>query len=149
MEFVAKSIRQRLHDGARYRDIRVLLGDVEAYQLQLKTIFDQYQIPFYLGRSEAMIHHPLIQVIESLGRIKQFNYHTEDVINLLKTGLYSDLTQAEVDAFEQYLRFAEVKGATKFHKPFTSNRQGKFNLEELNTLRERVVEPPVPFFSQR
>ena len=47
LEFVAKSIRQRLHDGARYRDIRVLLGDVEAYQLQLKTIFfDQYQIPF-------------------------------------------------------------------------------------------------------
>ena len=41
LEFVAKSIRQRLHDGARYRDIRVLLGDVEAYQLQLKTIFDQ------------------------------------------------------------------------------------------------------------
>ena len=56
-------------------------------------------------------------VIESLGRIKQFNYQTEDVINLLKTGLYSDLTQAEVDAFEQYLGFAEVKGATKFHKP--------------------------------
>ena len=149
LEFVAKSIRQRLHDGARYRDIRVLLGDVEAYQLQLKTIFDQYQIPFYLGRSEAMVHHPLIQVIESLGRIKQFNYQTEDVINLLKTGLYSDLTQAEVDAFEQYLRFAEVKGATKFHKPFTSNRQGKFNLEELNALRERVVESLAPFFSQR
>lgn len=39
LEYVAKSIRQRLHDGARYRDIRVLLGDVEAYQLQLKTIF--------------------------------------------------------------------------------------------------------------
>lgn len=149
LEFVAKSIRQRLHDGARYRDIRVLLGDVEAYQLQLKTIFDQYQIPFYLGRSEAMVHHPLIQVIESLGRIKQFNYQTEDVINLLKTGLYSDLTQEEVDAFEQYLRFAEVKGATKFHKPFTSNRQGKFDLEALNDLRERVVEPLVPFFSQR
>ena len=149
LEYVAKSIRQRLHDGARYKDIRLLLGDVEAYQLQLKTIFDQYQIPFYLGRSEAMVHHPLIQVIESLGRIKQFNYQTEDVINLLKTGLYSDLTQAEVDAFEQYLGFAEVKGATKFHKPFTSNRQGKFNLEKLNTLRERVVEPLALFFSQR
>ncbi len=37
----------------------------------------------------------------------------------------------------------------KFHKPFTSNRQGKFNLEELNVLRERVVEPLAPFFSQR
>ena len=95
-----------------------MLGDVEAYQLQLKTIFDQYQIPFYLGRSEAMVHHPLIQVIESLGRIKQFNYQTEDVINLLKTGLYSDLTQAEVDAFEQYLGFAGSKGCYKISQAF-------------------------------
>ena len=42
----AKSIRQRLHDGARYRDIRVLLGDVEAYQLQLKTILTSIRFPF-------------------------------------------------------------------------------------------------------
>lgn len=34
--------------------------------------------------------------------------------------------------------FLKLAGTTKFHKPFTSNRQGKFNLEELNTLRERV-----------
>ena len=150
LEFVAKSIRQRLHDGARYRDIRVLLGDVEAYQLQLKTIFDQYQIPFYLGRSEAMVHHPLIQVIESLGRIKQFNYQTEDVINLLKTGLYSDLTQEEVDAFEQYLRFAEVKGATKFYKPFTSNRQGKFNFgrAQYSPRTRRRTSSPLLFTAQ-
>ena len=53
LEYVAKSIRQRVHDGARYKDIRVLLGDVEAYRLQLKTIFDQYQIPFYLGRTSG------------------------------------------------------------------------------------------------
>ena len=51
-----------------------------------------------------MVHHPLIQVIESSRvRIKQFNYQTEDVINLLKTGLYSDLTQAEVDALSNTL----------------------------------------------
>ena len=65
-----------------------------------------------------MVHHPLIQVIESLGRIKQFNYQTEDVINLLKTGLYSDLTQAEVDAFEQYLRLCGSKGCYKISQAF-------------------------------
>ena len=84
VEFVAKSIRQRLHDGARYRDIRVLLGDGSLSTHSSRPFFDQYQIPFCLGRSEAMVHHPLIQVIESLEAIKQFNYQTEDVINLLK-----------------------------------------------------------------
>ena len=78
LEYVAKSIRQRLHDGARYKDIRLLFGDVEAYQLQLKTIFDQYQIPFYLGRSESMSQHPLVQFLESLERLKRYNFQTED-----------------------------------------------------------------------
>jgi len=64
LEAVARSIRKRLYEGARYKDIRVLLGDVDAYQLQLKTIFDQYQIPFYLGKSESMAQHPLVQWVE-------------------------------------------------------------------------------------
>ena len=97
-----------------------------------------------------MVHHPLIQVIESLGRIKQFNYQTEDVINLLKTGLYSDLTQAEVDAFEQYLRFAGSKGVLQnFTSLLPAIVRASLIWKKLNTLRERVVEPLVPFFSQR
>ncbi|WP_241353687.1 exodeoxyribonuclease V subunit gamma, partial [Escherichia coli] len=90
-------IRQRVHDGVRYKDIRLLLGDVEAYQLQLKTIFDQYQIPYYLGRSESMAQHPLVQFVESLERLKCYNFQLEDLLNLLKTGLYGDLTQEELD----------------------------------------------------
>jgi len=108
LEYVAKSIRQRVHDGVRYKDIRLLLGDVEAYQLQLKTIFDQYQIPYYLGRSESMAQHPLVQFVESLERLKRYNFQLEDLLNLLKTGLYGDLTQEELDHFEQYLRFADT-----------------------------------------
>ena len=39
---------------------------------------------------------------------------TEDVINLLKTGLYETLTREEIDHFEQYVRFAEIKGLAAF-----------------------------------
>lgn len=149
LEYVAKSIRQRIHDGARYKNIRLLLGDVEAYQLQLQTIFDQYQIPFYLGRSESMAHHPLVQFLESLERLKRYNFRTEDLLNLLKTGLYADLTQEELDHFEQYLRFAEIKGASKLSRDFTINRQDKFDLEVLNQTRRRVMEPLLDFFKSR
>ena len=149
LEYVAKSIRQRLHNGARYKDIRLLLGDVEAYQLQLKTIFDQYQIPFYLGRSESMSQHPLFQFLESLERLKRYNFQTEDLLNLLKTGLYGDLSQEELDSFEQYLRFAEIKGAAKLGRDFTINRQGKFDLNRLNTMRRSLITPLLDFFKSR
>ena len=149
LEYVAKSIRQRLHDGDRYKDIRLLLGDVEAYQLQLKTIFDQYQIPFYLGRSESMSQHPLVQFLESLERLKHYNFQTEDLLNLLKTGLYGGLSQEELDNFEQYLRFAEIKGATKLGRDFTINRQEKFDLKRLNVLRRSLITPLLDFFKSR
>ena len=149
LEYVAKSIRQRLHDGARYKDIRLLLGDVEAYQLQLKTIFDQYQIPFYLGRSESMSQHPLVQFLESLERLKRYNFQTEDLLNLLKTGLYGDLSHEELDSFEQYLRFAEIKGAAKLGRDFTINRQEKFDLKRLNVMRRSLITPLLDFFKSR
>ena len=149
LEYVAKSIRQRLHDGARYKDIRLLLGDVEAYQLQLKTIFDQYQIPFYLGRSESMAQHPLVQFLESLERLKRYNFQTEDLLNLLKTGLYGSLSQEDLDHFEQYLRFAEIKGAAKLGRDFTINRQGKFDLDRLNILRRQLMPPLLDLFKSR
>ena len=149
LEYVAKSIRQRVHDGVRYKDIRLLLGDVEAYQLQLKTIFDHYQIPYYLGRSESMAQHPLVQFVESLERLKRYNFQQEDLLNLLKTGLYGDLTQEELDHFEQYLRFADIKGAGKLAKDFTANSQGKFDLERLNHIRRRVMAPLQNFFKSR
>lgn len=149
LEYVAKSIRQRLHDGARYKDIRLLLGDVEAYQLQLKTIFDQYQIPFYLGRSESMAQHPLVQFLESLERLKRYNLQTEDLLNLLKTGLYGSLRQEELDSFEQYLRFAEIKGAAKLGRDFTINRQEKFDLKRINAMRRSLITPLLDFFKSR
>lgn len=149
LEYVAKSIRQLVHDGVRYKDIRVLLGDVEAYHLQLKTIFDQYQIPFYLGRSEAIAHHPLVQFIEALVRLKHYNFRTEDLLNLLKTGLYGHLKQEELDLFEQYIRFADVKGASKFAKDFTHNQRHKFDLVQINRLRKKIVSPLLEFFKSR
>ena len=149
LEYVAKSIRQRVHDGVRYKDIRLLLGDVEAYQLQLKTIFEQYQIPYYLGRSESMAQHPLVQFVESLERLKRYNFQLEDLLNLLKTGLYGDLTQEELDHFEQYLRFADIKGAGKLAKDFTVNSQGKFDLDRLNHIRRRIMTPLQDFFKSR
>lgn len=149
LEYVAKSIRQRVHDGARYKDIRLLLGDVEAYRLQLKTIFDQYQIPFYLGRSESMAHHPLVQFIEALVRLKRYNFRTEDLLNLVKTGLYGHLKQEELDLFEQYIRFADVKGASKFAKDFTHNQRHKFDLVQINRLRKKIVSPLLEFFKSR
>ena len=151
LELVARSIRQKLHDkpDLSYKHFRILLGDVPSYQLSLKTIFDQYQIPFYLGRSESMAHHPLTQYVESILRLKRYRFRQEDLINLLRTGLYTDLSQADIDAFEQYLRYLGINGLPAFQQIFTKSHHGKFDLERLNAIRLRVLAPLETLFASR
>ncbi len=151
LELVARSIRQKLHANPdlSYKHFRILLGDVPSYQLSLKTIFDQYQIPFYLGRSESMAHHPLTQFVESILALKRYRFRQEDLINLLRTGLYTDLSQADIDAFEQYIRYLGINGLPAFQQTFTKSHHGKFNLERLNALRLRVLTPLETLFVSR
>ena len=151
LELVARSIRQKLHQETdlSYKNFRILLGDVESYKLSLQTIFNQYQIPFYLGRSESMTHHPLTQFVESVGRLKRYYFRQEDLINLLRTGLYTDLAQEEIDSFEQYIRYLGIDGLSNFKQEFTKNYHGKFDLEKLNELRVRILNPLETLLSSR
>ena len=151
LELVARSIRQKLHQESElsYKNFRILLGDVESYKLSLQTIFNQYQIPFYLGKSESMAHHPLTQFVESIGRLKRYYFRQEDLINLLRTGLYTDLSQEEIDSFEQYLRYLGIDGLSSFKQEFTKNHHGKFDLDKLNELRDRVLSSLETLLSSR
>jgi len=138
---VAKSIRQLLADGKRYKDILVLLGDEESYKLQVGQIFRKFDIPYYFGKEETMSSHPLVQFVDSLERIKRYNYRAEDLLNLVKSGLYGGFAQEDLDLFEYYVNFADIKGRHKFLSDFTANSRDKYDLDQLNTLRSQLVEP--------
>lgn len=142
---VAKNIRQALQKGYRYKDITVLLGDVSSYRLHIGKIFDQYEIPYYLAKAEAMNQHPLVHWIDSLWRIKRYRFQGEDVMNFLKTGLYGKISQLDLDRLDSYIAYAQIKGANQFSKPFTQNNKNKFNLEVLNQLREDWLVPLIAF----
>ncbi|MGT2845550.1 ATP-dependent nuclease subunit B [Streptococcus hongkongensis] len=141
IEHIAKAIRHKLYQGYRYKDILVLLGDVEAYQAQIGPIFDKYDIPYYLGRREAILHYPLVQFVESLERCRSYNWRREDLVNLLKSGLFGCFERDWIDQFEAYLEFADINGFTKFSRTFDINSgDGKgafrFNLELINQVRD-------------
>lgn len=149
IEQVAKAIRSKLHNGYRYKDILVLLGDVDSYYLHIKTIFDKYQIPFNLSKPESMSHHPLVHFIDSLERLKRYHFKAEDLLNLLKTGLYGEFSQMELDLFEQYINYADVKGKAAFSREFIHNNKEQFDLEKINDIRQRVMAPLLIFFNSK
>ena len=140
-EHVARAIRRKLYQGYRYKDILVLLGDTDAYQLQVGKIFDKYDIPYYFGKAESMSSHPLVHFIDSLERIKRYNFRAEDVMNVLKSGLYGRLQQEELDKLEYYISYADIKGQSKFFNDFTLDNQGQFDLKQLNQWRSELISP--------
>lgn len=146
VEHVAKAIRHKLHQGYRYKDILVLLGDVDSYRLQIGKIFDKYEIPYYFGKAESMSDHPLVHFIDSLERVKRYRFRMEDVANLLKTGLYGSFTQDDLDLFEQYLIYADIKGQSKFGKEFTIAYKGEEHLAYINCMREQIIAPLLSLF---
>lgn len=149
VEHVAKAIRQKLYQGYRYKDILVLLGDVDNYKLQIGNIFDKYEIPYYFGKAESMSAHPLAHFIDSLERIKRYHFRTEDATNLFKSGLYAHFSQDDLDLFEQYLNYADVKGKSKFFKDFTITYKGQKHLEEMNVMRKQLMSPLSELFKSQ
>lgn len=71
------------------------------------------------------------------------------MINLLRTDLYTDLSQSDIDAFEQYIRYLGINGLPAFQQTFTKSHHGKFNLERLNVLRLRILAPLETLFASR
>ena len=124
----------------------MLLGDVDSYRLQIGKIFDKYEIPYYFGKAESMSDHPLVHFIDSLERVKRYRFRMEDVVNLLKTGLYGSFTQDDLDLFEQYLIYADIKGQSKFGKEFTIAYKGEEHLAYINCMREQIMAPLLALF---
>lgn len=127
IEHVAKQIRQLLFKGVRYQDILVLLGDVASDRILLPEIFKTYQIPFFYAQEKSMQDHPLIVLVEALLKIKTNHYQLNDILNLLKTELYTDrqLSLQDVYKFEVYSLQQNIRGRTKFAQEFEDLRAEK------------------------
>lgn len=144
LEQVAQSIRVKLGQGYRYKDIMVLLGDVEAYQLPLGQVFSAYAIPFYLGKAEPMANHPLVHVVDSLERLCRYQFRAEDLLNLIQSGLVGQFDQLSIDQFDRYVSYALIKGKMAFSTPFTKTN-GQFDLDQLNQTRQALLTPLLDF----
>jgi len=83
----------------RYRDIAVIVRDLEPYHDLLSSAMDAHYIPYFIDRRQNTAVHPLVEVLRLLPRLSQRRFNTEDVRLLLKTGLLP-LNHAEADELE-------------------------------------------------
>ena len=85
---MARTIREQIRDGMRYKDIAVLYRQPEVYDELINTILPQYDLPYFISQKKSMLHHPLIEFCRSVLEAVQSNYSYEPVFRAIKTDLF-------------------------------------------------------------
>ncbi|MET1248158.1 helicase-exonuclease AddAB subunit AddB [Sporolactobacillus sp. STCC-11] len=95
--------------GDRYREMTVLVRNLADYRDLIETIFQDYQIPFFIDQKSPMKHHPLIEFIRSALEAIQQNWRYEPIFRCVKTDFLIpfdfDLNEARegMDQLENYV----------------------------------------------
>ena len=88
VEAVAMEIVRLVRDdGYRYRDFALLMRNLDDYADLLQTVFTDFNIPLFMDKKDAMLNHPVIELIRSALDVINGNWRYEAVVRCLKTDL--------------------------------------------------------------
>lgn len=126
-----------------YRDIALIVGDMEGYAPYVETEFAQMGIPCYIDRTRGILLNPMIEYISSGLELYLKDFSYEAVFHYLRSGL-SDITAEETDELENYILSTGIRGYKKWSRIFTHRtsqmEEGEEALLRLNGIRQRFME---------
>lgn len=147
--YIRKLIRE---EGLTYRDIAVVIGDLEGYASYVETEFGQLEIPCFLDRTRGIVLNPMIEYIKSALQlyIRDFSYDT--VFHFLRSGM-ADISREEIDELENYVIRTGARGYRTYSRLFTrkteemqqgsgqeDTERAEETLERLNRIRQQFVD---------
>jgi len=98
-------------EGLRWREMALVVRDLELYHDLVATVFADHGIPCFIDRKRPVLHHPLAQLALAALEVVTSNWSYEAVFRCLKTDLFP-LSRPEVDRLENYVLAFGVRGAT-------------------------------------
>lgn len=132
VEAVARKILYLCREqGYRFRDVSVILRDLEPYEPLIRTVFADYHIPFFIDQKRSVMHHPLVELIRSALEVLKENWAYEPVFRYLKTDLVP-ISRKQVDLLENYVLAHGLRGTKLWtqEEPWTYRRQYALEDEE-------------------
>ncbi|MDF2725249.1 MAG: ATP-dependent helicase [Paenibacillus sp.] len=106
-EGVAREIVRLVRDeGVRWRDIAVMVRNLDSYGDLLAVTFADYGIPHFLDQKRSVLHHPAVELIRSALETAVGRWRNDAVFRCVKTELLFPLKQASNERERQNLRDA-------------------------------------------
>lgn len=127
--------------GCRYREIGVIVSNMDVYGDYLERAFERYQIPFFMDHKRSILLNSFVEHLRSLLNMMEQQFSYESVFRFLRTNL-SGFTGDEVDMLENYVLGLGIRGYKNWQKSWVRRLKTttEEELEELNHLRVRFVE---------
>lgn len=147
--YIRKLIRE---EGLTYRDIAVVIGDLEGYASYVETEFGQLEILCFLDRTRGIVLNPMIEYIKSALQlyIRDFSYDT--VFHFLRSGM-ADISREEIDELENYVIRTGARGYRTYSRLFTrkteemqqgsgqeDTERAEETMERLNRIRQQFTD---------
>jgi len=145
MTAIAVNIRKKAAQGVRYRDMALIVRDVDLYKTAIKQAFDLYEIPYFLDVQEDIFTKPTMQFFTLVLTLAVKGFTAAD---LLQLAYITHPKDEACFALENYLFKWKIDGAA-LSRPFVHNPAGfgafteedTAALQQLNAMREKLVFP--------
>ena len=121
-------------EGYRWKDISIAVGSMDVYGIDIKKVFTQYDIPYFLDYKRDIKGNPLTKFILSLLDMFIYNFRHDSVFEFLKTG-FTSLNYDEVSRLENFALQYGIQGE-KWFRPFKFNAD---NIEYFDMLRKKFT----------
>lgn len=148
-EAAASHILELMREGARCKDIVIIMRDAEKYRGIIEPALAAADIPYFFSEKTDLCSFAPVKLLLTALRIRQYNWRRNDVISHIKTGL-CDFPLRSADLFEEYINTWNISGNRFTDGDWTMNpdgyterisERGKVILKTANEIRRALCEP--------
>ncbi len=138
---VCRQIRALTREGCQYRDMAIILGDMEPYRDWIDIETKVFGIPCFLDETNNLRMNPLVELSEGALEILSGGFQLDAVLRFLRSGI-SSFSLPEADRLELYMVAYGLRGRKAYENAFVYTKKLELSaeeLQELNALRERLL----------
>lgn len=139
---VAMDINHKvINEDYRFKDIIVVPCDASSYNKNIKLIFREYEIPFFIDEKRSIISSPIIKTIIAVLNLIDSKFRAEDILMFLKNG-FSKICDNECDVFENHLIKRKLKGEMFFDDSYFEPEyfyESEYEKNVVNEVRNYIV----------
>lgn len=141
---VTKMLQLIQQNGYRYRDIAVVVSDINSYGELMEQELIKAGIPCFLDYKKNMSENSFAEYLKAVLKLAEVGLHTEGVLSYMKNSL-SGWAKEEVFDFENYCLALGIKGyqfGKEWKRQYRTHTE--ISLENINSSRKKLLEEICP-----